>query len=99
MRNGTVLRTLLDRLSCKESKTHKAAIQYAHYLKPIRSREKLVITKQLRCALVVVKAKSAALHYEDQIANLFCTGADVGDFGHSRHMFVPMNKVMCKYIH
>lgn len=52
------------------------------------AREKMVVKNLLRAALTVVKIKSAALHYETNIAQLFAAGADVGDFGHSRHMFV-----------
>ena len=89
---------LLDHLSEKESKTHRDATQYHHILKPVRKRESLVVKNQLRAALTAVKTKSAALHYETQIAQLFAAGADVGDYGHSRHMFVPMLKAACAYI-
>ena len=47
--------------------------------------------------LTVVKTK-AALHYESNIAELYAAGADVGDYGHSRHMFVPMLKAACTYV-
>lgn len=58
----------------------------------------MAVKNQLRAALTVVKTKAAALHYETQVAQLYAAGADVGDFGHSRHMFVPMLKVVCAYI-
>lgn len=58
----------------------------------------MVVKNQLCVALTVVKTKSTALHYENNIAQLFAAGADVGDFGHSRHMFVPMLKAACAYI-
>lgn len=90
--------TLLGHLSGKESKTHQAAIQYAHFLQPVKNREQLVIKNQIRAALTVVKSKSAAVHYENQIANLYAAGADVGDFGHSRHMFAPMLKAICSFV-
>ena len=48
--------------------------------------------------MTVIKTKSAALHYENNISQLYAAGADVGDFGHSRHMFVPMLKAACTYI-
>ena len=57
-----------------------------------------MVKNQLRAALTVVKTKSAALLYETQIGQLFVAGADVGDYGHSRHMFVPMLKAACAYI-
>ena len=90
--------TLLGHLSGKESKTHQAAIQYAHFLQPVKNREQLVIKNQIRAALTVVKSKSAAVHYENQISNLHAAGADVGDFGHSRHMFAPMLKAICSFV-
>lgn len=58
----------------------------------------MVVKNQLRATLTFVKTKSAALHYETNIAQLFAAGADVGDYGHSRHMFVPMLKAACTYI-
>ena len=59
----------------------------------------MVVKNQLRAALTVIKTKSAALHYESNISQLFAAGADVvGDYGHSRRMFVPMLKAACAYI-
>ena len=59
----------------------------------------MVVKNQLRAALTVIKTKSAALHYESNISQLFAAGADVvGDYGHSHHMFVLMLKAACAYI-
>jgi hypothetical protein len=38
-------------------------------------------------AITVVKAKSAAIHYETMIAAHAFTGSDVGEFGHGRKQF------------
>ena len=54
----------------------------------------MVVKKQLRAIINVVKSKAAALHYEDHMAELCAAGADVGDFSHSRKMFVPMIKAI-----
>ena len=53
---------------------------------------------QLRAIINVVKSKAAALHYEDHVAELCAAGAVVGDFSHSRKMFVPMIKAIDAYI-
>jgi hypothetical protein len=38
-------------------------------------------------AITVVKANSAAIHYETMIAAHAFTGSDVGEFGHGRKQF------------
>lgn len=91
-------KTLVDHMTGKTSKTHLDAVRHHHLQEPLRKREILVVKNQLRAAITVVKTKSAALHYENNIAQLFAAGADVGDYGHSRHMFVPMLKAACAYI-
>ncbi len=50
------------------SKTHRDAVQHHHLQKPLRKREALVVKNQLRAALTVIKTKSAALHYENNIS-------------------------------
>ena len=57
-----------------------------------------MVKNQLRAIINVVKSKAAALHYEDHMAELCAAGADVGDFSHSRKMFVPMIKAIDAYI-
>ncbi len=91
-------KTLVDHITGKTSKTHRDAVRHHHLQKPPRKREALVVKNQLRAALTVIKNKSAALHYENNISQLYAAGADVGDFGHSRHMFVLMLKAACAYI-
>ncbi len=62
-------------------------------------KERLWLSKtSYGAALTIIKTKSAALHYENNISQLYAAGADVGDFGHSRHMFVLMLKAACAYI-
>ena len=55
-----------------------------------KSREVVVTKNQLRAALGIVKTKSAAIQYEERIAELHAAGSDVGDFGHSRKLFPAM---------
>ena len=52
----------------------------------------------LRTALGVVKTKSAARQYESRVAELWASGGDVGDYSHSKTLFVDMLKVACTYI-
>ena len=47
-------------------------------------------------AMTVVKAKSAAIHYETMVAAHAFTGSDVGELGHSRKQF---NEILrCAYV-
>ena len=91
-------KALIDHLSGQESKTHQDAVHHKHLMKPLKARERLVVKNQLRAMLTVVKTKAATLHYESNIAELYAAGADVGDYGHSRQMFVPMLKAACTYV-
>ena len=52
----------------------------------------IAVTQNLvSIALTVVKAKSAAVHYETMVAAHAFTGSDVGELGHSRKQF---NKIL-----
>eukprot|EP00794_Sanderia_malayensis_P001913 gene1913-2171_t len=46
----------------------------------------------VKSALTAIKAKSAAMHYEDQIAFAFSVGAHVGQSGHSRKLVPELVK-------
>ena len=48
-----------------------------------KSREVLVTKNQLCVAIGIMKTKSAAIQYEERIAELHAAGSDVRDFGHS----------------
>ena len=65
------------------SQTHANAVQHAKNMFPVNARKLKVVRNQLRTAIGVVQSKSAAIHYETRIAELYNAGADVGDFGHS----------------
>ena len=62
------------------------------------TRKVTVIKNQLRTAIGIVKSKAAAVQYEARIAELQASGADVGDFGHSRKLFPSMLSAVCAYI-
>ena len=80
------------------SKTHVNATDHMKSVKEGRSREIVVVKNQLRAAIGIVKTKSAAIQYEERIAELQAAGADVGDFGHSRKLFPEMILAVCHYI-
>ena len=62
-------------------------VQYQQECKRREERD-LRVTSNLVCiALSVVKAKSAATHYETMVAAHSFTGSDVGEIGHGRKQF------------
>ncbi len=75
---------LLEHLS---GDTHQKAVLHAKSLENTLKREVKVVKNQLRTALGIVKSKTAALHYEERIGELFLAGGDVGDYGHSQSFF------------
>ena len=87
-------KTLVVHLSGTDSKTHSDACVFLKEIAPTKQRGRMVVKNQLRAIINVVKSKAAALHYEDHMAELCAAGADVGDFSHSRKMFVPMIKAI-----
>ena len=52
----------------------------------------------IKCAFTALKSKSAALHYESQVAFAYSVGAQVGSTGHSRKMFSDLIKCMLSVI-
>ena len=65
------------------SKTHINATELMKSVNEGKSREVLMTKNQLRAAIGIVKTNSAAIQYEERIAELHAAGSDVGDFGHS----------------
>lgn len=62
-------------------------VQYEQEKKRRKSRSQEVTENLVSIALTVVKTKTAAVHYETMVASHHFTGADVGEFGHSRKQF------------
>ena len=88
---------MIDHLSVSND-THLHALSFKQRMAPIKRRGLLVVKNLLRTALGVVKTKSAARQYESRVAELWASGGDVGDYSHSRTLFVDMLKVACAYI-
>ena len=70
-----------------KANTHINAMEFMRAVNEDKSTEVAVTKNQLRAALGIVKTKSAAIQYEERIAELHAAGSDVGDFGHSRKAF------------
>ena len=56
-------------------------------LKKREERGLKVVNNLITIALLVLKSKSAAQHFESEIAAHVSTGSDLGDLGHSRNYF------------
>ena len=52
----------------------------------------------MRAANGIVQTKSAAVHCENRIAELYQAGADAGNLRHSRMLFPQMLSVACRFI-
>ena len=82
-------RSIKQHLGCigNHSQLHFEALQYQTTMKKRKARGEKVTENLIRIALSVLKSKSAAKHFESQIASHVATGSDLGDFGHSRNHF------------
>lgn len=76
-------------LACggEHSQLHFDALKHEATMKKRQARGDMVTQNLIRIALGVIKSKSAAQHFESQIAAHVSTGSDLGDFGHSRNHF------------
>ena len=93
---------LIDHVSCGSRKSggdqhYRGLIAKKHR----QAREKTIMkatTNQLKCAIKVVKIKSAALHFEDLISLLASTGVFIGNLGHGRKQLNPIIKAFQAYM-
>ena len=77
--------------SGEHSQLHYDALQHEAVMKKRQERGERVTQNLIRIAVGVIKSKSAAQHFESQIAAHVSTGSDLGDLGHSRNHF---NEIM-----
>eukprot|EP00112_Aurelia_sp_Birch-Aquarium-sp1_P015932 Seg357.2 transcript_id=Seg357.2/GoldUCD/mRNA.D3Y31 product="hypothetical protein" protein_id=Seg357.2/GoldUCD/D3Y31 len=75
----------------ENSTLHYEAMQHAVLKKKREARGKIVTNNIVKIALSVIKSKSAAKSFEQEIAAHISTGSDLGDLGHSRNHF---NEIM-----
>ncbi|KAF0291653.1 hypothetical protein FJT64_010235 [Amphibalanus amphitrite] len=62
------------------------------------ARGKLAVCNLLRCAIQVCKARSAAVHFETEVATASVMGSDVGNIQHSRKSFPKLIETVAKPI-
>ena len=89
----------MDHAAGVESKTHQDTVKYKHDIGPVNRRGYQVVKNKIRAAIGVVKSKAAAIHYKNHMAESHAAGADVGDFGHCRKMFLPMMQAISAHIY
>jgi hypothetical protein len=82
-------RNIRQHLVCTgdHSQLHFEALQHETAMRKREARGHKVVNNLIRIALAVLKSKSAAQHFESEIAAHVSTGSDLGDFGHSRNHF------------
>ena len=86
--------SIKQHLACsgEHSQLHYDALQHEAVMKKRHEERGERVTQNLiRIAVGVIKSKSAAQHFESQVAAHVSTGSDLGDLGHSRNHF---NEIM-----
>lgn len=92
--------SILQHMICAEDgQTHFKALTMLSEERNLKKIHYQAAETLLKSALTAVKAKSAAIHYEDQIAFAFSIGAQVGQCGHSRKLIPDMVKCLLASIH
>ncbi len=77
-----------------DGQTHFKALTMINEETALKQKHYEAAETLLKSALTAVKAKSAALHYENQVAFAFSVGGQVGQCGHSRKMFSDLLKCL-----
>eukprot|EP00112_Aurelia_sp_Birch-Aquarium-sp1_P004297 Seg1485.5 transcript_id=Seg1485.5/GoldUCD/mRNA.D3Y31 product="hypothetical protein" protein_id=Seg1485.5/GoldUCD/D3Y31 len=94
---------LFEHASCSTTRNggmaHYKALVAEKQQHIIKARLQQVVSNQMKSALLVVKIKSAALHYENVIGLINSCGADVGNLGHGRSQFNGMIKAFQSYMY
>ena len=82
-------RNIKQHLVCAgyHSQLHFEALQHEAATKKRETRGHKVVNNLIRIALAVLKSKSAAQHFESEIAAHVSKGSDLGNLGHSRNHF------------
>ena len=95
-------RMLLDHAGCSTTRngglSHYQFIVWQKRKNVIRKAMTEILCNQLSAALMVVKVKTATLHYESMISFLHSCGAEVGNIGHGRKQLNHMLRVFQAHI-
>ena len=93
---------MIEHASCSTNRNggmaHYRALVAEKQRKKVKKSVLQVISNQLKCALFIVKSKTAALHYENVIGLLHSSGAAVGNIGHGRNQMIDMMKAFQAYL-
>ena len=87
--------SILQHMICAtDGQTHFKALTMINEESNLKKKYYEAANTLLKCAITSVKSKSAALHYENQVAFAYCVGAQVGQCGHSRKLFPGLLKCL-----
>ena len=90
---------VLQHMTCStDGQTHFKALTMLAEDKKLKKIQCDAAQTLIKCAFTALKSKSAALHYESQVAFAYSVGAQVGSTGHSRKMFSDLIKCMLSVI-
>ena len=80
-------RVLQHMICATDGQTHFKALTLLNEDATLKKKHYEAAETLLKCAVSAVKTKSAALHFESQVAFAFSVGGQVGQCGHSRKLF------------
>ena len=80
-------RVLQHMICATDGQTHFKALTLLNEEATLKKNHYEAAETLLKCTLSTVKTKSAALHFESQVAFAFSVGGQVGQCGHSRKLF------------
>lgn len=95
-----IKRCVKQHVSCNgdHSQLHFEALQHQAAVNRRSARGTKVTENFIRIAWSVIKSKSAAQHFENEVAAHISTGSDLGDMGHSRNHFSEILSAMNVWI-
>lgn len=91
--------SILQHMICAgDGQTHFKALCSVSEARNLKRKHYEAAESLLKSALTAVKSKSAAMHYEEQVAFAFSVGAQVGHSGHSRKLVPDLIKCLLQAV-
>ena len=91
--------SILQHMICAgDGQTHFKALHAVSEAKKLKRKHYEAAESLIKSALTAVKSKSAAVHYEEQVAFAFSVGAQVGHSGHSRKLVPDLVKCLLQAV-
>ena len=91
--------TIIQHMLCAcDGQTHFKALTALNEEKNLMKKHYEAAESLIKSALVSVKAKSAAVHYEEQVAFAYSLGAQVGHSGHSRKLVPDLVRCLIQVV-